>query len=231
MSRRHHGHREYGNGLVEFYRADNYANHGKHIDRARNDVLSTKYKLNRSELNTMRHLTVTGDKISYSNPHRNYIYHRQAFDWYNSKRALILDDMEEILPIAGSLSRPHVRSIYDSSQYFKAFSRYAPAENCEEEEDDELDVPEPPKPKPEPCVRFENIKNDCCLDKLIVNDIEKSVHDPMPFKGPAVIYHGNVRADGSINDHVASSFKKVNLNGHVHAKSSCTCNCNCPKCS
>ena len=33
--------------------------------------------------------------------------------------------MEEILPIRGSLPKPHVRSIYDSAHYFKAFTRYS----------------------------------------------------------------------------------------------------------
>jgi hypothetical protein len=79
----------------------------------------------RSELPTTKHLTVSGDRISYSTPSRNYIYHRQPFDWYESKKVLILDDMEEILPIRGSLPKPHVRSIYDSAHYYKAFTRYS----------------------------------------------------------------------------------------------------------
>lgn len=86
-------------------------------------------------LNTTKHLTVSGDRISYSSPHRNFIYHRQPFDWYNMKRALVLDDMEEILPIPGSLSRPHVKSIYNSSHLFKAFLRYAPPAKCGESEE------------------------------------------------------------------------------------------------
>lgn len=80
---------------------------------------------NKSELSTSKHLTVSGDRISLSYPSRNYIFHRSAFDWYNNKRALVLDDMEEILPIAGSLNKPHVRSIFDSSHLFKSFSRYS----------------------------------------------------------------------------------------------------------
>lgn len=214
MSQRRH-HREiarqdvqlHASGPAEFYRSDR--NSKKCIDRAQRDCLSTKYKKNKSELNTMRHLTVNGDKISYSNPHRNYIYHRQAFDWYNSRRALILDDIEEILPVAGSLAKPHVRNLYDSSQYFKAFSRYAPPENCFDDESDESeDEPEPPSPlklappppppaPAAPAVRFEK-KQPCCVPQA---DIEKIYENKIAFKAtsntPSVIYHGNVRADGT----------------------------------
>lgn len=196
-------------GPVEIYRADRAPRR-----KVKNDCLSTKYKLNRSELNTMRHLTVNGDKISYSNPHRNYIYHRQAFDWYNSRRAIVLDDMEEILPVPGSLSRPHVRSIYDSSQYFKAFSRYATPDNCyteepDDESEEECEVPPPvevKKPTEKVTVHFKenpSRSNASCIDKIIVEDIAKAYRENTKLVSapnqPQVIYHGGVKPDGTVD--------------------------------
>lgn len=234
-------------GPVEIYRADRNPHRG-YLERAKKDSISTKYKNNRSELNTMRHLTVNGDKISYSNPHRNYIYHRQAFDWYNSRRAVVLDDMEEILPVPGSLSRPHVRSIYDSSQYFKAFSRYAPP-YCDDEYSGSETENEPvrkalPAPAPVlelepaskkasmPTVRFvenQHPRDSNCINDIIVKDIEKQFNpQPIsPFKTtsvPQVIYHGDVRPDGSVkcksNDvnQLASGFRSIRLDDNNSSK-------------
>lgn len=122
-----------------------------HVRKQRNSLPTIIHRACKSELNacnselsTTKHLTVSGDRISYSTPHRNYIYHRQPFDWYDNKKVLILDDMEEILPIRGSLPKPHVRSIFDSAHYFKAFTRYSEnfVNRCHDNACDDTDMQE-----------------------------------------------------------------------------------------
>jgi hypothetical protein len=58
------------------------------------------------------HLPVSGDKLVQNHFTRRYIYHRTPFDWYNSERAVIIDDIEEIVPLPGTLETPHVHSLY-----------------------------------------------------------------------------------------------------------------------
>jgi hypothetical protein len=43
------------------------------------------------------HQLVRGDTIEMQKFNRRYIYHRKAFDWYNSQRYNLIDDIEEIL--------------------------------------------------------------------------------------------------------------------------------------
>lgn len=128
----------------------------------------SKYSNFHSELNTTKHLIVSGDRISYSNGRRNYVYHRQPFDWYNNNKALILDDAEEILPIKGSLSRPHVRSIWNSAHYFKAFSRYAPSTGTNFHENYNKTQKEI-----EPKVGLKNYPSPLALQLELNNSIEK----------------------------------------------------------
>ena len=60
-----------------------------------------------------RHLNVAGDNIVSKSLTRNYIYHRQPFDWYNSSSGVLLDDVEEIVPVPGGLDEPHLNAPYE----------------------------------------------------------------------------------------------------------------------
>jgi hypothetical protein len=62
-----------------------------------------------------RHLNVAGDNIVSKSLTRNYIYHRQPFDWYNSSSGILLDDVEEIVPVPGGLDEPHLNAPYERS--------------------------------------------------------------------------------------------------------------------
>ena len=69
-------------------------------------------------------LAVSGDKIIEKHPTRSYIYHRQPFDWYNSYNIEILDDIEEVIRVPGTLQRPHTKSIYDSPSICSSSQMY-----------------------------------------------------------------------------------------------------------
>lgn len=75
-----------------------------------------KYRSNRYRKNR-GHMIVSGDRYVHCNLTRSYIFHRPPFDWYNSKHADILDDIEEVVPVAGTLGDVHTKDIYATPNF------------------------------------------------------------------------------------------------------------------
>jgi hypothetical protein len=68
------------------------------------------------------HIPVRGDRIVENGLTRKYIFHRNPFDWYNSRRAIILDDIEEVLPP----SQLYPRFEHEPEPYFQQSFRKQP---------------------------------------------------------------------------------------------------------
>lgn len=89
---------------------------------------------------TRTHLNVSGDRIVHRNLTRSFILHRPPFDWYDSNQGIVLDEIEEVIPVPGTLDRPHVRPVYGLPYFNKAEKPYNNINEYEVEyEDDEDD--------------------------------------------------------------------------------------------
>jgi len=72
---------------------------------------SNRYRKNRG------HMIVSGDRYVHCNLTRSYIFHRPPFDWYDARKADILDDIEEVVPVAGTLGDVHTKDIYATPNF------------------------------------------------------------------------------------------------------------------
>lgn len=75
-----------------------------------------KFRSNRYRKNK-GHMVVSGDRYVHQNLTRSYIFHRPPFDWYDATKADILDDIEEVVPIAGTLDKVHSKDIYSTPNF------------------------------------------------------------------------------------------------------------------
>jgi hypothetical protein len=122
-------------GPVEVYRKDSngyeraapvekiselrYKTHRKKPFKQEYDYLEpyVTYRSSRGNINRRGHSMVKGDKYVHHNLTRSYVFHRQPFDWYDTVNTDVLDDVEEVIPIPGSLDRPHAKSVYDTPDF------------------------------------------------------------------------------------------------------------------
>ena len=75
-----------------------------------------KFRSNRYRKNK-GHMVVSGDRYVHCNLTRSYIFHRPPFDWYDGRKADILDDIEEVVPVAGTLGDVHTKDIYATPNF------------------------------------------------------------------------------------------------------------------
>lgn len=95
---------------------------------------SNRYKKNKG------HMVVSGDRYVHCNLTRSYIFHRPPFDWYDGKKADILDDIEEVVPVAGTLGEVHTKDIYATPNFVgNHHTMNVHQNNSESESEDDYD--------------------------------------------------------------------------------------------
>ena len=90
--------------------------HMTEYDYTKPYITYRKFRSNRYRKNN-GHMVVSGDRYVHQNLTRSYIFHRPPFDWYDASHADILDDIEEVVPIAGTLDKVHSKDIYTTPNF------------------------------------------------------------------------------------------------------------------
>lgn len=143
-------------GPVEVYRKDSngyeraapvekiselrYKTHKKKPFKQEYDYLEpyVTYRSSRGNINRRGHSMVKGDKYVHHNLTRSYVFHRQPFDWYDTVNTDVLDDVEEVIPIPGSLDRPHAKSVYDTPDFRGSNHSLRRQKRCEYDNTDSI---------------------------------------------------------------------------------------------